>query len=55
MFPPAMLNLRGFQQDLYGYVDGLSINERSMQQPLLLGALTFLVYEDEEVSKDCLV
>ena len=47
-----MLKLRGFQKGLSGYVDGLSINER-MQPQLLLGTLTFLVYEDEEVSKEC--
>ena len=49
-----MLKLRGFQQGLYGYVDVLSINESSMQPQLLPGTLTFLVYEDEEVSKECL-
>ena len=50
--PPSMLKLRGFQKGLSGY-DGLSINERSIQPQLLLGTLTFLVYEDEEVSKEC--
>ena len=49
-----MLKLRGFQQALYGYVDVLSINESSMQPQLLPGTLTFLVCEDEEVSKECL-
>ena len=49
-----MPKLRGFQQGLYGYVDVLSINESSMQPQLLPGTLTFLVYEDEEVSKECL-
>ena len=51
---PSMLKLRGFQQALYGYVDVLSINESSMQPQLLPGTLTFLVCEDEEVSKECL-
>ena len=49
-----MLKLRGFRQGLYGYVDVLSINESSTQPQLLPGTLTFLVYEDEEVSKECL-
>ena len=49
-----MLKLRGFQQGLYGHVDVLSINKSSMQPQLLPGTLTFLVYEDEEVSKECL-
>ena len=52
--PPSMLKLRGFQQGLYGYVDVLSINESSMQPQLLPGTLTLLVYQDEEVSKECL-
>ena len=47
ILPPSMLKLRGFQQ-------GPSINERSMQPQPLLGTLTFLVFEDEEVSKECL-
>ena len=52
--PPSMPKLRGFQQGLYGYVDVISINENSMQPQLLPGTLTFLVYEDEEVSKGVL-
>ena len=52
--PPSMLKLRGFQQGLYGYVDVLSISKNSTQPQLLPGTLTFLVYEDEEVSKECL-
>ena len=51
--PPSMLKLRAFQKGLSGYVAGLPINERSMQPQLLLGTLTFLVYDDEEVSKQC--
>ena len=38
--PSSMLKLKGFQQGLSGYVDGLSINEHSMQ-PQLLATLTF--------------
>ena len=52
--PPSMPKLRGFQQGLYGYVDVLSISENLMQPQLLPGTLTFLVYEDEEVPKECL-
>ena len=40
--PPSMLKLRVFQQGLYGYVGGLSISHSSF----------FLVYEDEEVSRE---
>ena len=38
--PPSMLKLKGFQQGLSEYVDGLSINQHSMQ-PQLLATLTF--------------
>ena len=47
--PPSMLKLRGFQQGLSVFPStSIRFSHRSF-----FGTLTFLVYDDEEVSKQC--